>query len=130
MRVPAWLLMLVAGILFGPNASLIILVGGGEWPLLYGAVGSFGMGCMFGLGAVGLGWSQGIGWMFLKGRGTVWRSFPLIMLSRASYPLYVLSGAYIHYVVAGMMTALLPAGQTVSNWLLRLEVDLQGRAGG
>ena len=54
MRVPAWLLMLVAGILFGPNASLIILVGGGEWPLLYGAVGSFGMGCMFGLGAVGL----------------------------------------------------------------------------
>ena len=118
-RIPAPYLMLLAGLCYGPNPSLMTMWGGGESPLWYGAVGSFGMAIMFFLGAVFYGWRQRISWSFLLTRRASWRVLPWVFVSRLSFPMYVLAGAYVHYVVAGVTTALLPGIQMLATWLQR-----------
>ena len=125
LRIPPPYLMLMAGLCFGPNAALMSTFGGGDWPLWYGGIGSLGMGTMMLLGAVFYGWRQRIVWRFLLTRRASWRALPWILVSRVSFPMYVLAGAYLHYVIAGATTALLPGIQMFATWVQRRARDPQ-----
>ena len=118
-RIPLPFLMLTAGLMYGPNASIMLIFSSHDWPLLYGGICSLGMSTSFLLGALLLGRGQGLDWRALTPPRVGWGALLLILLSRLSYPFYVLSGAYIHIVVSGVMTALLPGVQVLASWWQR-----------
>ena len=115
----SFLLILLAGILFGTNASLMTLLQAGSWPFLFAGLGTFGMSSALLVGAAVLGRASGLRWRSLASGSVCWRGLAPIFVSRLSYPLYVVAGAHIHYVVAGIATALLPGLQILTSWLQR-----------
>ena len=124
-NVPVPLLLAVAATLYGFNVLLLIVHKAGEWPFLYGGIGSVGLGSALLVGGLVLQRNQGIRWRVLLSRKTTWKSMYPVLFSRVSFPCYVISGAYIHFVIAGVMTSLLPVVQMTAIWFQRRSIELK-----
>ena len=124
-NVPAPFLLAVAATLYGVNPLLLIVNKAGEWPFLYGGIGSVGLGSALLIGGLVLQRNQGIRWRVLLSRKMTWKSIYPVLVSRASFPCYAISGAYIHFVIAGVMTSLLPVVQMTAIWFQRRSSELK-----